>query len=281
MSPHPASDPSFLTRADLRRAGVTRHQLDGALAAGALIRLRRGRYVSGDSHDEAVRAGKLGGRLDCLSLLRHLGVFVLDAPPLHLQVDVGASRLPARPHEVVCHWRASEAPAGSLFADRIEAVAQAVRCQDPRAAIATLDSAWHLGLIDENDLARVFARLPRRYQALRSLLEPRSEAGSESLMRLVLRTLGCHVEVQVVIRGVGRVDFVVDGWLIVECDSKEFHSSWEAHKRDRRRDLAAAALGYTTVRILAEDIFFHRDEVRAALQATLEHAPRVRPRRRA
>ena len=35
-------------------------------------------------------------------------------------------------------------------------------------------------------------------------------------MRLMLRGLGCQIEVQVVIPGVGRVDFVVDGWLIVE-----------------------------------------------------------------
>jgi very-short-patch-repair endonuclease len=283
MSPQPASRPavtSFITRAALHQAGLTRDGIDRALAAGTLIRLRRGRYVTADVHEEVIRAGTLGGRLDCLSLLRHLGVFVLATPPLHLQVDVGASRLPERPDGVVCHWRASEAPPDALLANRVEALAQAVKCQDPRAAIATLDSALHLGFIDEADLARVFARLPRRHQALRPLLDARSEAGSESLMRLVLRTLGCHLEVQVVIHGVGRVDFVVDGWLIIECDSTEFHSSWEARKKDRRRDLAAAALGYSTVRILAEDIFFHRDEVRTALQAVLDHGPRVSRRGR-
>jgi hypothetical protein len=42
-------------------------------------------------------------------------------------------------------------------------------------------------------------------------------------MRLLLRALGHRAEVQVRIAGVGRVDLVVDGWLIVECDSRAYH----------------------------------------------------------
>lgn len=203
-----------------------------------------------------------------------MGVFVMAKTPLHVQIDVGASRLPPRAEGVRYHWRRSCAPRDALYADRIEAITEAVRCQGPREAIATLDSAIHLGFIDGSELELVFQRLPRRYRALRRLIDSRCESGSESLMRLILRTLGCEVDVQVVIRGVGRVDFVVDGWLIVECDSEAFHSTWEQVRRDRRRDLAAAALGYTTVRVIAEDVFFHRDEVRAALQSALAHGPR-------
>ena len=92
-------------------------------------------------------------------------------------------------------------------------------------------------------------------------------------MRLLLRGLGCHVDVQVAIRGVGRVDLVVDGWLIVECDSKAYHEGWEKQKEDRRRDLAAAARGYTTVRILAEDVLYRRDLVLERMKAVLAHAP--------
>ncbi len=89
-------------------------------------------------------------------------------------------------------------------------------------------------------------------------------------MRLMLRMIGCRVEVQPVVRGVGRVDFIVDGWLIIECDSEAHHSGWDAQKRDRRRDLAAAALGYTTVRPIAEDILYHRDTVFASIRAVIE-----------
>lgn len=270
---------TFLSRAELARLGLDRHGLSRALAEGRIIRTRRGRYVPGDLHPQLLAAATLGGRLDCVSLLRHLGVFVLTTSPLHVQVEVGASRLPPRPPGAVYHWRASQAPRQALMADLVEALVQAVRCQGPREAIATLDSAWHAGLIDEHGLSLVFSRLPRRFHPLRRLLDPRSESGPETLTRLILRTLDCEVELQVRIAGVGRVDFVVDGWLIIECDSEEHHSGWQEQKRDRRRDLAAARLGYTTVRLLAEDVFFRRDEVREALQDVIAHRPRRRARR--
>ena len=34
---------------------------------------------------------------------------------------------------------------------------------------------------------------------------------------------------------------MLDGWLVVECDSEEFHRGWVSQKRDRRRDLLLAA----------------------------------------
>ena len=92
---------------------------------------------------------------------------------------------------------------------------------------------------------------------------------------MMLRGLGCRVELQVSIDGVGRVDFVVDGWLIIECDSREFHEGWEAQKRDRRRDIAAAALGYTTIRPIAEDILGAPEHVLAELKRILARGPRA------
>ncbi|MFF8188078.1 endonuclease domain-containing protein [Microbacterium sp. NPDC016588] len=157
----------------------------------------------------------------------------------------------------------------------VEALAQATRCQPPRSAVATLDSAWHLGLVDEADIGEVFARVPRRFHVLRVLLDPRAEAGTETLVRLLLRHLGCRVEVQVRIDGVGRVDLLVNGWLIVECDSAQFHGTWHVHKNDRRRDMAALERGYATLRLLAEDVLYRPDRVRAALQRVLAHGAPV------
>lgn len=266
--------PAFMTTDGLRGVGVTRRQLRAAVAHGRLLRVRKGRYVRAGLTDDVVDAARLGGRLDCVSLLRRLGVFVHARAPLHLQFDPLASRLPTRPSEVVAHWRATTAAADHLITDVIEALVQATKCQEPRAAIATLDSAWHRGLVDAHDIAEVFTRLPQKYRRLRSLLDPRSESGPESLMRLILRGLGCRFDVQVSVPRVGRVDFIVDGWLIVECDSEAFHSGWQSQKRDRRRDLAAARLGYTTVRVLAEDVMFDREEVLDALREILTHGRR-------
>ncbi|WES66242.1 type IV toxin-antitoxin system AbiEi family antitoxin domain-containing protein [Microbacter sp. GSS18] len=230
---------------DLAEEGIDRRQAARLVDCGELLRLRKGRYARADIHPALSDAGRLGGRLDCVSLLAAIGVFVRRRHGLHLQLTPGTTRLPARPADAVVHWRESCAAPAALAADLVEALAQAVRCQEPRDAIATLDSAWHHGLVDEAGIASVFARLPRRYHPLRALLDRRSESGAESIMRLMLRSLGASVELQVVVPGVGRVDVVVDGWLIIECDSQAHHDGWDAHKRYRRRDIHAAELGYT------------------------------------
>lgn len=234
-----------------------------------MLRLRRNVYVPLGTNEKLVRAGCLGGRLDCVSLLEELGVFVRGDGRMHIQVDVGSSRLPRPSRDIRRHWRRTTTEDRLLAAALIEALAQACRCQSPRDAIATLDSAWHLRLVDERGIAAVFALLPRRYRRLRALLDRRSESGPETLLRLMLRGLGCLLEIQVRLTGVGRVDFVVDGWLIVECDSRAHHEGWETQKRDRRRDIAAASLGYTTIRPIAEDILYRPEETLAMLKSVL------------
>ncbi|WP_295851110.1 hypothetical protein [uncultured Microbacterium sp.] len=272
LSPCPAENPERVwTTRELLTAGWSRRTLDRALADGSLVRVRQGRFVEAGTQEDFVEAARAGGRLDCVSLLAARGVFIHRQADRHVQQDPPASRRPPAPRGVVYHWRASSAARDGLAVDVVEALAQAIRCQPPRSAVATLDSAWHLGLVSEADIDEVFARVPRRFQVLRRLVDPRAEAGTESLVRLLLRPLGCRVELQVRIDGVGRVDLLINGWLIVECDSERFHGTWQMHKNDRRRDMAALERGYTTLRLLAEDILYHPDRVRAALERILAH----------
>ncbi len=256
--------PVWATR-DLRAAGWSRDAIARAVADGAIVRVRRGRFLAAGTPADVLAAAAVGGRLDCVSLLVMLGVFVHHRSDLHVQQDPLASRRPRSPHGVRYHWRPTDARRDSPVVDIVEALAQAIRCQAPRSAVATLDNAWHLGLIDEAGVDDVFARVPRRYRVLRPLLDPRSEAGTETLVRLMLRSLGCRVELQVRIDGVGRVDLLVNGWLIIECDSEQFHGTWQNHKKDRRRDLAAMERGYSTLRLLAEDILFRPEQVQTSL----------------
>lgn len=264
----------FHTYADLREAGVSRRQIDGLVGAGRLLRVRKGRYVDAGLPPAFRSAAEWGVRLDCVSLLRELNIFVHDAGPLHVQADRTASRLPRRSHAVVCHWRDSVSRPTDLAADLTEALAQAVICQPPTAAVATLDSAWHGRWVDDAGIAAVFARLPASHQSLRGLLDPRSESGTESLVRLMLRRLGRDIDAQVQIEQVGRVDLLVDGWLIVECDSEAFHSGWAAHRNDRRRDAEAARRGYVTLRLIAEDILYRPEWVVSVLKDVLARGTR-------
>jgi len=86
----------------------------------------------------------------------------------------------------------------------------------------------------------------------------------------MLRALGLAYETQVLISGVGYVDFIVDGWLIIECDSREFHEGWGKQQQDRHRDIAAARAGYVTIRPLAADILRSPLSVQAALREIID-----------
>jgi very-short-patch-repair endonuclease len=261
-----------LVRTDaLRAQGWTKRQIAVAVASDQLVRLRIGAFASPLLPADVLDAGRMLGRLTGASELRRLGVFVLSVERVDINVQPSASRLPhlARAHRVHRRVLMREPHPDALVVEPIDAVYDAVLVQPPRAAIATIDSALHLGVIRSDDLDELFAALPRRYRRLRRLLDSRAESGPETLLRLILRALGRAYDCQVVIPGVGRVDFLVDGWLIVECDSEAHHASWAAQKSDRRRDLAAAQLGLVTIRVIAEDILWHSDEVRAALAGLL------------
>lgn len=266
-----------LRRADLLAAGMRPKQITRAVREGALLRLRRDRYMSAPygSIDRAVR---VGGRLACVSLLALLGVFVFDASRLHVHLERSMSRLRApdcgtralRTSDramVALHWWRLRGDRVSLGVVSVpDALAQAVRCQDVRSAVATVDSILHLGILTSVEVRDVFAALPARYGIIQRLVDPSAESGTETFMRLILRQLGLRYETQVEISGVGRVDFLVEGWLIIECDSKAHHEGWDKQRSDRRRDLAAARRGFTTLRPLAEDLLYDRAPVMEAVR---------------
>lgn len=208
-----------------------------------------------------------------MSLLRLLSVFVADSAELHIQLEPHVTRVPPPLPSVVRHWRPSAASDQATTVPVIEALVRAVLCQPPRMAIATLDSAWHLGLVDEAGIAEVIAKLPRRYRHLRGLLDPRAESGIETLVRLMVRSLGHRADLQVAIPGAGFVDLMVEGWLVIECDSAAHHGTWASHKSDRRRDAAVVAQGYVSLRLLAEDVLYRPEWVMDVLRATLHRRP--------
>jgi len=276
---------THLTRADLMAEGMTGRQITAAVRSGELIRARRDRYLQAGAPEAVVRAVRVGGRLTCLSLLTLLGVFVHRNARLHVHLAPQMSRMRSphdrrhrldhtRRHGTRLHWLAApESWGAQTHVGIVVALAHAVLCQAPRAAIATIDSAVNKGLISIAEVSSVFDLLPAKYGVLRRLVDGRAQSGPESLVRLMLLSLGCRVELQVEFDQVGFVDLVADGWLVVECDSKQFHSSWEQQLKDRRRDLALAQRGYVVLRLTAQDIMDRPDEVVAALRGTVQSRP--------
>ncbi|MFJ4223572.1 type IV toxin-antitoxin system AbiEi family antitoxin domain-containing protein [Microbacterium sp. NPDC089695] len=271
----------ILTRDDLLSTGMSSHSITAAVRRGTLIRIRRGLYAIAGTPSAIIDAVRIGGRLTCVTLLHAIGVFVQTSPALHVHVRPQLSRSRRRrPREATVHWGRCTREGLAHIVSLHDAVRQSVRCQGPREAIATLDSILQHRLLTVVQLERVFAELPTRFQVLLTLVDGSAESGPETYMRLILRSLGVPFETQVLIAGVGRVDFVVDGWLIIECDSRSHHEGWGKQVDDRRRDIAAARRGYVTIRPLASALFSDRAGVRADVAAILDAlGPRVGRRR--
>lgn len=268
-------------RADLYTRGHSRRSIDAQLASGQLIRAHRDHYLWGDTPDPIVRAVRIGGRLTCLSLLVMMEVFVLRNQHLHVHLRSNASRLrsphnrrkklePRMTRGARLHWYPIQDDPGPIaVVSLIDALVHSILCQPPRAAIATIDSALHKGLLAAHEVSELFRRLPSRFSVLEALVDGRAESGPETLLRLMVRSLGCAVEAQAHFPGIGRVDLLVDGWLVIECDSEEFHTGWASQESDRRRDLALAALGLCSLRPTASMIMNEPERVIAAIRGML------------
>jgi very-short-patch-repair endonuclease len=96
-----------------------------------------------------------------------------------------------------------------------------------------------------------------------------AESPLEVVTRMMFVDAGFHVETQVRIDGVGRVDFLLEGVLVVEVDGDAYHSSRRERTRDQRRNNMAIAGGYLLLRYRYEDIMFNREGVLAQVRSVL------------
>ena len=268
------------TRAHLLAAGATPRDLTAAVRTRRLV--REGYYAAPSIDPMLLQAVRIGGRLGCVSALDRHGVWV--APHLfpHVSVDPHATRLRTprnrfRPLTAETrdgcelHWLpAIDGSASSIHTVGIvDALAQALRCQSRELAVAALDSARYQRLVTGAQIDRIFAGAPQRLAALRGSIDPRCMSGIETIIRLELVTLGVPFELQVAFGGIGTVDFVVAGCVVVETDGVLGHRDAESAVRDYERDAALAALGYIVVRLNYQQVMFQRPLALAAILGAL------------
>jgi very-short-patch-repair endonuclease len=281
----------IIHRVDLRRGGLSGHEITDAVRRQDIIRVRRDHYARPNLDQHTLEAVRVGGRLACVSAAAELGLFAFDNSRTHLHLDREASRLRS-PHTrfrrlaelprngVQLHWwpLIDEGDGTEFCVGVRDALVQIIRCQEPRFALAALDLALHERRIRHHDLAEIFAMVPAAQQSLRSRIDARSEAGQETVLREVILNAGLRCEIQVVIDGVGRVDTLVEGCVVVEADSQGFHKEWEQHVRDRSRDLLLAERGYVSLRVLYQHIMFEPETVVAAIRHLVEISRNGAPR---
>lgn len=230
-------------RTALRELGHSDRALSKMLADGQAYPLRRVWLANADAPRDAMRAIQLGGVLGGESALRSWGVWVSRDTGLYVAAPGTASRLaPLANGEHRIQQRHFNWPAGWRTG-----VADALAAHVVRApawhAVASLDSALQQQLLSRAELDELLRRLPRRFGRLGRLVDGRCESGLETLLRLAALGQGWRVEPQVYIRGVGRVDLLIAGRLVVEADGDAYHSSPQQRAKDRDRDAALVRQG--------------------------------------
>ena len=251
----------------LQKYGITRRMRADAVRAGALIRVRAGVFAAPNADTSVLAAAAHGGELTCAHALRLHGVWALEpGGPVH--VWLGAK---GRAHhetcECVAHYDAGQAGVG--LAPLEEVLIHVYRCAGDEAFFAALESALVQAKIDGAALRRIRRRLPARAHWLVDLARSDADSGLESLLRLRLHLHGISLDCQVTIPTVGRVDFVLDGCLILEADGKGNHDGPAYRHRDLVRDAAASALGFETLRFDYAQIVHAWPTVEAAVLAAI------------
>jgi len=280
-------------RRELLAAGCSRHDVDDAWRSGTLQRIRHGLYGRPDLPEPVVRAARVGGVLAGSSALVARGAWRAPRQPLVVSVDHNARDL--RDPDDAGRRLGDDHPDVQVLRDRNRlggcdrvmvtpstAAAQALLHPpgDLALSIAVVDSALRLRPEDRPRLADV-ARLlrPGRARELLRLVDARAESGTESVVRVRLREAGVGADVQVWVSGRYRVDLLVDGWLVIECTSWEFHASPQQYADDRRRTVALTTAGYVVLEVTYRQVFEEWETVLAAVRHLLATArPRRMPR---
>ncbi|MFZ2510284.1 MAG: DUF559 domain-containing protein [Gordonia sp. (in: high G+C Gram-positive bacteria)] len=234
---------------NLQKAGMTRTDRRKALAAGALLSIRRGWYKTATADARVVSSVAAGGVCTCISALRLHGVWI---PEGHHRTHTRA-----RPHTQKsgvagppkpCRRYGRPVSEDCAVDDVPTALAHAVRCVNDEELVVLLDSIMNLRLMSRDEIEAVLRPAPVAVQRLLDRTA-QSQAGTETMVRFRLQSRNIRVRSQVCIPGVGIVDLLVGDRLIVEVDGEQFHHSTEQFHKDRSRDAEALRLGYLSLRL--------------------------------
>jgi very-short-patch-repair endonuclease len=253
--------------AGIIRAGFGRSDIDAALRAGAITRIRRGHYGLPEDATAFRAARELRGRLTCLSAAPSYGLWTL-APAQDLHLCVGHRVHPAGvvPHGPCRYPKHPWLPVAGLA----DVLIHAVRCLPDRDALVMVQCAVGRGDINLDFLRRRLAG--NRNARARSVLDfviPRADSVLEVLANMAFRRAGLTVRRHVQIPGVGEVDFLVEDCIVVETDGSS-HLEPRQVKKDRRRNNASMVGGYLVLRYGYDDVVHHPERMVAEVKAVLE-----------
>lgn len=259
------------THAQLR-AEHSRREIERAVASGQLERAGRV-YVVPGTDDAVVAALRHGARATCLTAARHHGMWTPPGPGRHVYTRRGSGV----PGPWVTHGFHRNWPETDLVASPQLLIEHAARCLDPLHVGILAESALHLELLHEADVAAVSRSAPRPVQRVLGRANPLAESGTESKVRLHLELRHVPVTPQVRIDDVGRVDLLIGRRWILECDSRAHHTDEAAYAKDRGRDIRAIRRGYMPSRLTYAMCFGGWDDTVEWLDAVIASGQHLIP----
>lgn len=253
----------------LRSRGVTKRELARAYNAAEILRIRRGVYAQLGTSDELIHAAQHGGAPAGLAAGQMHGLWTLDTASLidepqyatpHVWMGHAGERhdcdRPKCDEKLRLHWDDGNAELGQPPPVR-NVLLQIANCAGEESFFVALESALRKTLLPYDAFEWLCERVPIELRWLLGFARGDADSGLESLIRLRLHHLDIDVRTQVIIDGVGEVDFVVGDRLIIEADGKQNHDDdpfasdapgRSLRHKDLLRDARAAALGYETLR---------------------------------
>lgn len=267
------------SRAQWNSAGGDGRQLERSLRQGAFTRIRQGWFALPDASSRAIHAVKLASRLTCVDALKLHGAWDTKPPEVHLRVSKGQPAQTASASTlsrdslrsgVVWHRALSETRLSKTCVDGIElALDCAFRCLPEEELVMVTDSLLNRGIINEVSYEQLKRRSPARVQERLAAVDGRSMSGTESKVRLWLLRHGHRVLPQFEFQRDKFADLLVDGWLVIECDSRAHHTSLRNYLEDRARDLILQAMGFVVVRLTYEQVILNWAATEAKLRRIL------------
>lgn len=234
------------------RQRVSRRALERAVRDGAVLRPAPGPYALPGCPPDVLAAAAVSGVRSCHSAAAAWGLDLIS-PPRQPHVTTRRGSRATWPAAVTHH---RDVPDVDGLTDVVTTVLDCLRCLPRRTALVPLDSALRRGLLSAEDLQTAAKSLNRndpRRPSLR-LADPACGSPLETVARIDLLDEGYPVETQQFVEGVGWVDFLIDGWLVVEVDGYQFHADPKAFANDRRRDAELRARGLTVLRFTYEQV---------------------------
>jgi very-short-patch-repair endonuclease len=256
---------------ELVAAGASRRQLARAVAMGELLRLAPGRYACAHIDEVARHAATSGCRVDCISALARHGVWSgIAQAGLHLRAVPGR-HLVGVPQHALVHRNALRTSPHGVEVSPVDAVLRAMRCLAPYDALASVESALHVGYLDEIGLRTLIDSAPRWMMPTLDRLDRGAQSGLETHARLRLQDAGHSVVSQVRIPGAGILDLLVDDCVGVETDGSQWHA--ESFLSDRAKDIGIETWGIRVLRIGAPHVFRTWPDTILAIERMVADAP--------